>query len=253
MARIRTIKPEFPQSESVGRLSRDSRLLFIMMWTLADDSGRLRGNSRMLASLLFPYDDDAKGLIDGWVEELVKEQCVDMYLVDGQTYVQIRNWLIHQKIDKPSPSKFPTFDEASRMFANVRGGIKDQGKDQGSRIKDQESAPKVATVSPKSVSEKKANARTLPKDFAISDAVRTWATASGFSMLTERFEHFIGYAKANGKTYTDWDQAFINSIRGDWAKLNGRGYQRTAVTNNDNWVPPDMRALTEKLIEAERV
>jgi hypothetical protein len=65
MGRIRTIKPEFPQSESVGRLSRDARLLFIQLWTVCDDSGRARGSSRMLASLLYPYDTDVLGLIDG--------------------------------------------------------------------------------------------------------------------------------------------------------------------------------------------
>jgi hypothetical protein len=31
--------------------------------------------------------------------------------------------------------------------------------------------------------------------------------------------HFVGYVKANGKTYADWDQALMNAIRGDWAKL----------------------------------
>ena len=76
MARIRTIKPEFPQSESMGRVSREARYCFIMLWTLADDSGRLRGNSRMLASLLYPYDDDAGALISGWLDELEREGCV---------------------------------------------------------------------------------------------------------------------------------------------------------------------------------
>ena len=102
MARIRTIKPEFPQSESMGRVSRDARLTFIQMWTLADDSGRLRGNSRMLASLLFPYDDDASSLIDGWLSELVKQNCIVRYLAEGSEYIQIVKWLNHQKIDKPS-------------------------------------------------------------------------------------------------------------------------------------------------------
>ena len=111
MARIRSIKPEFPQSESMGRVSRDARLLFVQMWTLADDAGRLRGNSRMLASLLFPYDDDAPGLIDQWIVELETENCVVRYVAGGQTYIQICNWLIHQKIDKPSQSKIPPFDE----------------------------------------------------------------------------------------------------------------------------------------------
>lgn len=120
MARIRTIKPEFPHSESMGRVSRDARLLFIQLWTLADDSGRLRGNSRILASLLYPYDDDAKDLMDDWLAELDRERCIDRYVVDGATYLQIVSWSEHQKIDKPSASKLPEFDEASRVVAKPR-------------------------------------------------------------------------------------------------------------------------------------
>lgn len=133
MARIRTIKPEFPQSESMGRISRDARLLFVMLWTIADDSGRLRGNSRMLASLLFPYDDDAKTLIEGWLGELESERCLVRYLVESDTYVEILNWQKHQKIDKPSPSKIKPFDESSRILANPR---EVSCEDQGSRIKE---------------------------------------------------------------------------------------------------------------------
>ncbi len=113
MPRIRTIKPEFPQSESMGRVSRDARLLFIQLWTLCDDEGRTRAASRMLASLLYPYDDDAPELIDGWLAELEREKCVVRYRVDGQTYLQICNWLIHQKIDKPSKSRIPPLNDGS--------------------------------------------------------------------------------------------------------------------------------------------
>lgn len=134
MARIRTIKPEFPQSESMGRVSRDARLTFIQLWTLADDEGRLRGNSRMLASLLFPYDDDAKDLIDCWLFELEREDCITRYKIGGDTYVQIANWLNHQKIDKPSKSKIPEFDEEYRILAKP---LEVSSEDQGSRIKDQ--------------------------------------------------------------------------------------------------------------------
>ena len=131
MPRIRTIKPEFPQSESMGRVSRESRYCFILLWTLADDSGRLRGNSRMLASLLYPYDEDAGKLIDKWLAELEQEKCLARYSIEGDTYIQICNWLKHQKIDRPSTSKIPEFDESSRILANPRDGIKDQGRDQG--------------------------------------------------------------------------------------------------------------------------
>lgn len=117
MGRIRTIKPEFPHSESMGRVSREARLLFVLLWTLADDSGRLRGTSRMLASLLYPYDEDAGKHIDGWIADLERERCIVRYVVEDTSYVQVCNWLKHQKIDKPSPSKIPPFVEGSRILA----------------------------------------------------------------------------------------------------------------------------------------
>lgn len=113
MSRIRTIKPEFPQSESMGRISREARLCFIMLWTVADDAGRLRANSRMLASLLYPYDNDAIKRMDGWLDELAAEKCIRRYVVNGDHYADILNWLKYQKIDRPSPSKYPEFDDGS--------------------------------------------------------------------------------------------------------------------------------------------
>jgi hypothetical protein len=134
MARIRTIKPELPHSESMGKVSRDARLLFIQLWTIADDAGRARGHSRMLASLLYPYDDDARDLISGWLDELEAVGAVRRYQVDGESYLDIPNWLKHQKIDKPSASKYPAFVEPSRLFASPR---ELSPPDQGPRTKDQ--------------------------------------------------------------------------------------------------------------------
>src|SRR5262245_25636406 len=102
MARIRTIKPEFPHSESMGRVSREARLLFLLLFTIVDDDGRTRAASRLLASLLYPYDDDAAGLIDAWLRELSREGCITVYVVDGTHYLAVNNWLKHQKIDHPS-------------------------------------------------------------------------------------------------------------------------------------------------------
>lgn len=120
----------------MGHVSRDARLTFILLWTLADDSGRLRGNSRMLASLLFPYDEDAGRLMDGWLGELERECCIARYVVEGSTFIEVRKWLSHQKIDKPSASRLPPFTESSRGFAKAREGSSedldlDLGMDQG--------------------------------------------------------------------------------------------------------------------------
>ena len=111
MARIRTIKPEFPQSESIGRLSREARLLFVLLWTIVDDSGRARASSRLLASLLYPFDDDSRELLEGWRDELEQQGHIRLYEVDNTTYLDIPKWLQHQKIDRPSQSHLPPFDE----------------------------------------------------------------------------------------------------------------------------------------------
>lgn len=62
----------------------------------------------------------------------------------------------------------------------------------------------------------------LPPDFAISDRVRSWAERKGFDRLEERLEHFVGRARARAYTYADWDDAFIEAIRKDWAGLGAR-------------------------------
>lgn len=114
MARIRTIKPEFPQSESMGRVSRSARLLFILLWPICDDHGRTRAASRMLASLLFPYDDDAMKLLPVWLDELEREGCIKRYELGGSSYLEVCKWQAHQKIDRPSKPQFPEPSGLSR-------------------------------------------------------------------------------------------------------------------------------------------
>lgn len=121
--RIRTIKPEFWESESLGRVSVGARLLFVGLFSCCDDSGRTRASSRLLASRLFPYENRAEKQIEGWLEELAQETCIRRYVVDGEHYLDIPKWLSHQKIDKPSPSKLPPFVEDSRGFAKNSSGM----------------------------------------------------------------------------------------------------------------------------------
>jgi hypothetical protein len=105
--RIRTLKPETTESESFARCSRDARLMGIYLITNADDEGRMRGEARMLARTLFPYDDDLQDRAEELLAELERVDFIRRYKVDGCHYLQIVNWRKHQKIDKPKPSKLP--------------------------------------------------------------------------------------------------------------------------------------------------
>jgi len=240
MARIRTIKPEFPQSESMGRVSRDARLLFVQLWTICDDSGRTRGASRMLASLLFPYDEDAGGLIDGWLTELEREGCLVRYEVDGSTYLQVQKWQQHQKIDKPSASKFPAPRESSRDFAEPSRKIvqdqgprtKDQGRDQGEEAREPVRATRSDVNRPASRPKKPERGTRWPADAIVPDDwqnaaadARDRAGLGPVDMRHEvvKFSHYWASPDARNPVKKDWRQTFINWILNSKGTANGPG------------------------------
>ena len=228
MPRIRTIKPEFPQSESMGRISREARLLFILLWTVADDSGRLRAHSRALASLLYPFDVDVFDLIEAWIKELEDEECIVRYVHDNATYIQVHNWLKHQKIDKPSISRLPQFDEDSRILSNPREG---STTDLGSRIEDLGSR----------IKEKKARASRsarLPEDFDLTTERRKFCEAERKDAERE-FAKFTDYwrsASGAKARKLDWDATWRNWCRSDFSAgkaANGKG--RLSVASLTAW------------------
>jgi hypothetical protein len=108
MARIRSIKPELPLDETLGRCSRDARLLFILLWTVADDHGRFRASPELLRGQLFPYDADVDDdMVAKWFKEL--EDCgrVQSYEERSQRYAVVTNWAKHQRVDNARRSFFP--------------------------------------------------------------------------------------------------------------------------------------------------
>lgn len=108
MARIRTIKPEFPEDEKLGACTRDARLLFILIWTLCDDHGRFRASPVFLRTHLFPYDLDITPQdIAGWLNELHAKRRVELYEVEGETYGLVTNWGRHQRVDNAGRPLYP--------------------------------------------------------------------------------------------------------------------------------------------------
>lgn len=197
MARIRTIKPELPLSESLGKVSREARLLFILLFTIVDDSGRTRAASRILASLLYPFDEDAPSLIDGWLAELEAIDSIRLYRIDGTTYLEIVKWLQHQKIDKPSASKLPPFDESSRILASPREPSRlylgSSTKDIGSRKKKEKpSASPIATESKEVPASPATAVAVVSGEKVLYEAI--WET------FLSKTEHFSNYGKEGAAT-----------------------------------------------------
>lgn len=108
MPRIRTIKPDICEDETLGRVSRDARLTFILLWTRSDDHGRFRAAGALLKAQLFPYDlDVTPDMVSGWLQELAKEERIVVYEVDGQRYGVIPKWFRHQRIHNVAKQMLP--------------------------------------------------------------------------------------------------------------------------------------------------
>jgi hypothetical protein len=85
-------------------------------------------------------------LMEGWLSELEHESHIRRYQADGDTYLEIANFLKHQKIDKPTPSKLPKFAENSpkptrTVAKNSLGREGIIGRDQGGEGDERASAP----------------------------------------------------------------------------------------------------------------
>lgn len=86
-----------------------------------------------------------------------------------------------------------------------------------------------ADTDTEALKEKKARKRAIPQGFGISERVRDWAQEHGHTDLEKRLEAFVGYASRNGKHYVDWDRAFMDAVREDWAKLSTGTAARSAT------------------------
>ena len=69
----------------------------------------------------------------------------------------------------------------------------------------------------------------MPADFAVSDRVRAWALENKHGQLEQHLTAFCLACQAKGYAYADWDAAFMNAIRNNWAKLAPTLQQLAAV------------------------
>lgn len=107
--RIRSIRPEFYDSESMGNVSWDARFVFECLWSYVQDNGVNRDNARMIRGTCMPYDsDEVIPRIEAALDELEAVGCVVRYTWRGKRLLWLPGFLTYQKIDRPSTCLFPT-------------------------------------------------------------------------------------------------------------------------------------------------
>jgi hypothetical protein len=89
------LSPGFFKNEELASLPFEGRLLFAGLWGLADRQGRLEDRPRRIAVDVFPYDKELD--VDGLLTRLHDAGFITRYVVDGARYIEIVNFLKHQR------------------------------------------------------------------------------------------------------------------------------------------------------------
>jgi hypothetical protein len=110
MARIRSAKPEWWTDPRMVALKRVIRWTFKGLWEVcADDEGRFLADPRVIKGQLWPMDDDlTPRQIETHLAALATAGRISLYVADGVRYGVVVNFLKHQKISHPTPSRLPS-------------------------------------------------------------------------------------------------------------------------------------------------
>lgn len=101
------------------------------------------------------------------------------------------------------------------------------GADHSQKREPNKSLTSKEQVSSPPAKKSKPRKRTLPDDFVLSDRHREWADKNDYRNIEGHFDYFRDAAGAKGYEYVDWDLAFYNAVRRDWANLNERLHRKT--------------------------
>ncbi len=106
MARIRTIKPDFWTDGNMVKLSPFARLLYIGMWNFTlCDHGHVADDAMKLKLQILPMDNVD---IDELLAEVMEQgRVVRVSDGDGRTYLLVRRFEDHQKIDPRWKTRCP--------------------------------------------------------------------------------------------------------------------------------------------------
>ena len=108
MARRRMIDPKIWKSEDFGTLTILARMLFIGMFSLADDEGRGQASPAFLRANIFAYDDGLRlADVDKALQEVGNKMSVELYAHMGKQYYSLTRWKKWQVVNRPYSSQLP--------------------------------------------------------------------------------------------------------------------------------------------------
>lgn len=259
MARSRNIKPSIMANEELAELEPLSRLLFIYLWMLADKAGRLEDRPKRIAAQALPYDRSAD--VDAILNDLQRGGFIVRYVSQGVACIEISSFAKHQNPHvRESESELPGQSTTKAVPEHNLGSVEASPRSPDSLLLIPDSLiVDTAQDKPAPTPRKKKTEKTqLPENFAISERVQEWAKENRFDRLDEHLDAFRRKATARGYSYASWDDAFMEAIREDWAKLRTvprqgySGHDPTATVPSKPGIDPALaKAIKDSLSGAK--
>lgn len=108
MARKRMISPSIWGSLSFSKLSDFAKLVFIGLFSNADDDGKGYADASMIKSTLFPRDKQRRLTdIENALSEIAQNMSIKFYNIEGDSYYVLTAWQKWQTVNRPTPSIIP--------------------------------------------------------------------------------------------------------------------------------------------------
>ena len=122
MANRRMISKSISISEQVNELSDFAALLFSWMIPHADDWGVLPGSPKQVKALVIPMRRQSAKEVEKAIREMVSQELIWWYEVDGKLYIQFRTFDKHQEgLHKRTKPKNPVFPGNSGKLPEIPG------------------------------------------------------------------------------------------------------------------------------------
>ena len=97
MAQRRMIYAQLAENKNFAMMSDKAQKTFIFLIVLADDEGRVKGDTEWLRIKIFPYDQKVTQIhMKEFVKEIVKAHLITWYKVENNYFIQHPNWEKYQ-------------------------------------------------------------------------------------------------------------------------------------------------------------
>lgn len=223
-------------SPRMAKLGWAEEVLYRRLMSVVDDFGRYFADPGLVRAACFPrqLNKVSDSDIGKWLQVIAAAGLVRVYPAqDGESYLELIDF--RQQV-RAAKSKFPEppstcVADAQQVQSNPPASAPVFVSVSVSECVVPASKPAAPTRKPK------ASKTQIADDFRASDRVRAWAVEKGFDRVDEHLEAFVRKCKAKAYAYADWDLAFMEAIREDWAKLRGRAANGAAPAGEASTAP----------------